>query len=49
MATPLAAASAYASVARIASDSGALALGRQSGAEGAGDTSFAYVLKEAIG
>jgi flagellar hook-basal body complex protein FliE len=49
MATPLAAASAYASVARIASDSGALTLGRQSGAEGAGDTSFASALKEAIG
>src|SRR6476660_4841749 len=49
MATPLAAASAYASVARIASDSGALTLGRQTGAEGPGDTSFASVLKEAIG
>ncbi|HXZ47306.1 MAG TPA: flagellar hook-basal body complex protein FliE [Pseudolabrys sp.] len=50
MATPLAAATAYASVARIASESNALALARQpaDGASG-GDASFAAVLKEAIG
>ena len=48
MATPLAAASAYANVARIASDVSSLALGRQP-AEATGDTSFASVLKEAIG
>jgi flagellar hook-basal body complex protein FliE len=49
MATPLAAASAYASVARIASDSSSLALARQPAAEVTGDTNFASVLKEAIG
>jgi flagellar hook-basal body complex protein FliE len=49
MATPLAAASAYASVARIASDSSSLALVRQPGAETDGQGSFASVLKEAIG
>jgi len=49
MATPLAAASAYASVARVASDVSSLALGRQPAAEATGDTSFASVLKEAIG
>ena len=49
MATPLAAASAYASVARIASDSSSLALVRQPGAETNGEGSFASVLKEAIG
>jgi len=48
MATPLAAASAYASVARIASDSNSLALVRQPGAEANNDTGFAAVLKEAI-
>lgn len=49
MASPLAAASAYASVARIASDSSSLALVRQPGAETNGETSFASVLKDAIG
>jgi len=49
MATPLAAASAYANVARIASDLSSLALGRQPVGEATGDTSFASVLKEAIG
>ena len=49
MATPLAAASAYASVARIASDSNALALARQPADASTGDTSFSAVLKEAIG
>ena len=49
MASPLAAASAYASVARIASDSSSLALVRQPGAETDGQGSFASVLKEAIG
>ena len=49
MATPLAAASAYASVARIASESSSLALVRQPGAETSGEGSFASVLKEAIG
>jgi flagellar hook-basal body complex protein FliE len=49
MATPLAAASAYASVARIASDPSSLALIRKPAAEATGDTSFASVLKEAIG
>ena len=49
MATPLAAASAYASVARVASDSNSLALVRQPVGEGTGDASFASVLKEAIG
>ena len=48
MATPLAAASAYASVARIASDSNSLALARQPAAQVAGDASFASVLKDAI-
>ena len=48
MATPLAAASAYASVARIASDSNSLALAREPAAAVTGDTSFAAVLKEAI-
>ncbi len=47
MASPLAAASAYASVARIASDSSSLAVIRQP-AEAKGD-SFASVLKDAIG
>jgi flagellar hook-basal body complex protein FliE len=49
MASPLAAASAYASVARIASDSNSLSLTRQPAAEATGDTSFSAVLKEAIG
>jgi flagellar hook-basal body complex protein FliE len=49
MATPLAAASAYASVARIASESNSLALVRDPAAAATGDTSFAAVLKEAIG
>ena len=48
MATPLTAASAYASVARIASDP-ASALVRAPGGDANGDTSFAAVLKEAIG
>ena len=49
MASPLAAASACASVARIASDSSSLAIARQPVKEATGDTSFASVLKEAIG
>ena len=49
MASPLAAASAYASVSRIASDSSSLALVRQPGTETNGETSFASVLKVAIG
>jgi flagellar hook-basal body complex protein FliE len=48
MASPLAAASAYASVARIASDASSLALARQPGAEDNNDTSFASVLKETM-
>jgi flagellar hook-basal body complex protein FliE len=48
MASPLAAASAYASVARIASDSSSLSVIRQP-AEAKGDASFASVLKDAIG
>ena len=49
MATPLAAASAYASIARIASESNSLVLARQPTNAATGDTSFAAVLKEAIG
>ena len=49
MATPLAAASAYASVARIASDANSLALARQPAGDAAGGASFATVLKDAIG
>ena len=49
MATPLAAASAYASVARIASDANSLALARQPVGDAAGGTSFATVLKDTIG
>ena len=49
MASPLAAASAYASVARIASDSNSLSLVRQPAAQATGDTSFSAVLEEAIG
>jgi flagellar hook-basal body complex protein FliE len=48
MPTPLAAASTYASVARIASDSSSLAVLRQP-AEAKGETSFASVLKDAVG
>jgi flagellar hook-basal body complex protein FliE len=48
MATPLTAASAYASVARIASDSSSLALAKKP-AEADSETSFASVLKNAIG
>ena len=48
MASPLAAASAYASVARIASDSSSLALLRQP-AEEKGETSFSSMLKDAVG
>ena len=48
MATPLAAASAYANVARLAADP-SLALARPPGAEGNSETSFTSVLKEAIG
>ena len=46
MASPLAAASAYATVARIASDSNSLSLARPPGGQGAAD--FASVLKDAI-
>jgi flagellar hook-basal body complex protein FliE len=49
MATPLAAASAYANIARIASDP-SLALANPPGAaSGNNETSFAAVLKDAIG
>jgi flagellar hook-basal body complex protein FliE len=48
MVTPLAAASAYASVARVASDSSSLTLVRQAAAEANGDTSFTSVLKETV-
>ena len=48
MATPLAAASAYANVARLAADP-SLLLARPPGADSGSDTSFASVLKEAIG
>ena len=48
MASPLAAASAYATVARIASDSNSLSLARPPAGQGAADTSFASVLKDAI-
>ena len=47
MASPLAAASAYASVARIASDASSLTVIRQP-AEMKGDTSFASMLKDAV-
>jgi flagellar hook-basal body complex protein FliE len=47
MASPLAAASAYANVARITSNP-SLALANLSGADPKGETSFASVLKEAI-
>ena len=50
MASPLAAASAYASVARIASDASSVGLVRQPAADANGEGgSFASVLKEAIG
>ena len=49
MASPLAAASAYASVARIASDPSSAALVRQPAADANGEGSFASVLREAIG
>ena len=49
MASPLAAASAYASVARIASDASSVGLVRQPAADASGEGSFASVLKEAIG
>ena len=49
MATPFAAASAYASIARIATDPTSLAIARQPLKEAAGDASFASVLKDAIG
>jgi flagellar hook-basal body complex protein FliE len=48
MASPLAAASAYATVARIASDPNAFSLARPPGGQGDADTSFASVLKDAI-
>ena len=48
MATPLTAASAYASVARIASDFSSLALAKKP-AEADSETSFASVLKNALG
>src|ERR1700687_566321 len=48
MATPLAAASAYANVARLAADPSAL-LGRAPALEGNGEASFTSVLKEALG
>ena len=49
MASPLAAASAYASVARIASDASSVCLVRHPAADANGEGSFASVLKEAIG
>jgi flagellar hook-basal body complex protein FliE len=49
MASPLAAASAYASVARIANDASTVNLARQPAADAGGEGSFASVLKEAIG
>jgi flagellar hook-basal body complex protein FliE len=48
MATPISAASAYASVARLTSDP-ALALAKGAGVAPGSETSFASVLKEAIG
>jgi len=47
MASPLAAASAYANIARLAADP-SLAIARGPGGDGNGATSFASVLKEAI-
>src|SRR6476646_5858051 len=49
MASPLAAASAYASVARIASDASSVGLVRPPAVDANGEGSFASVLKEAIG
>jgi flagellar hook-basal body complex protein FliE len=49
MASPLAAASAYASVARIASDASSVGLARPPSANAGSEGSFASVLKEAIG
>jgi flagellar hook-basal body complex protein FliE len=49
MASPLAAASAYASVARIASDASSVGLVRPPASDTNGEGSFASVLKEAIG
>jgi flagellar hook-basal body complex protein FliE len=48
MASPLAAASAYANVARLAADP-STALAGLGGAKGGSETSFASVLKEAMG
>jgi flagellar hook-basal body complex protein FliE len=48
MATPLAAASAYANIARIAADPTAAALLRPSAGNGGSETSFTSVLKEAM-
>jgi len=48
MATPLAAASAYANIARLAADP-STALASLGGAKGGSDTSFTSVLKEAMG
>ena len=48
MATPLAAASAYANIARLAADP-STALAGLGGAKGGSDTSFTSVLKEAMG
>ncbi|HEY0223153.1 MAG TPA: flagellar hook-basal body complex protein FliE [Pseudolabrys sp.] len=47
MASPLAAASAYANIARLAADPSAAIAG--AGSAGKGDTSFTAVLKEAMG
>jgi flagellar hook-basal body complex protein FliE len=48
MASPLAAAGAYANIARLTQDP-SLALGQMPGAQPKGETSFASVLKDAIG
>ncbi len=48
MATPLAAASAYANIARLAADPALTAIARPSTTPGEGDTSFGSVLKEAM-
>jgi|SRR5471032_2359046 flagellar hook-basal body complex protein FliE len=48
MATPLAAASAYANIARLAADPSTAVAGL-GGAKGGSDTSFTSVLKEAMG
>ena len=49
MASPIAAASAYASVARIASDASSVGLVRLPAADANGEGRFASVLEEAIG